>query len=153
MHSMLPAILLAAALAGCASVPIAPLPSVPPGASSEVVVYRESAFAAGGVGLAVGSSGHAFAVLANAEKVRARMPPGEHEIFVQARSAEPTRQRVKLSPGRTVCLRTSASPSTLAKVLVPITLIATGYHFYLYEVPCPPESELGKYKDIPVTYR
>lgn len=153
MNKLLPILLLAATLVGCASAPVLPLSRPLPETSGEVLIYRESAFAAGGVGLAVGSSGNAFAVLGNAEKVRALLPAGEQEIFVRARSAEPSKQRVKVGAGTTVCLRTSSSPSTYAKVLAPISLIVTGYHFYLDEVPCPIESELVKYKNVLVTYQ
>ena len=140
-------------LAGCASTPVQPLARPSSDMRGELVVYRESAFAAGAVGLTVGASGSAFAVLGNSEKVTALLPTGDHEVFVQARSAEPTKVRVNLRNGGRVCLRTSSSPSTYAKVLVPITLITTGYHFYLDQVPCPTEEDLAKYKDVPVAYR
>lgn len=143
---------LVTSLAGCASQPIVAIPKPPPSARAEVVVFRESSLIAGGVSLAVGANGSAFAALSNSDYVVADMAPGEREIFVQARSAEPTRVQVKLQHGSRVCLRTSASPSTVAKVAVPIVLIATGYHFYLDEVPCPSAEELAKYKLIPVSY-
>lgn len=152
MKPLLASLLLALTLAGCASAPVRSLSRPQPGAAGEVLVYRESAFAAGAVGLTVGRGENAFAVLSNGEKVRAHLPAGEHEIFVQARSAEPSKVRVSVKPGATICLRTSSSPGTYAKVLVPITLIATGYHFYLDEVPCPAAPELAKYKDVQVTY-
>jgi len=140
-------------LAACTTAPVVPLPRPSPEAKGEVVVYREAAFAAGGVALSIGSGSSAFALLANSEKVRAAFPVGKHEIYVQAGSAEPTKVRVTVQKGSVSCLRTSSSPSTYAKVVVPIVLIATGYHFYLDEVPCPPEGELSKYKDVPVSYQ
>jgi hypothetical protein len=141
-----------ASLAGCASQPVVAIPKPSASARAEVLVYRESSFIAGGVSLAVGTSGTAFASLSNSDYVVAEMSPGEREIYVQARSAEPTRVQVKLQHGSRTCLRTSASPSTVAKVAIPITLIATGYHFYLDEVPCPSTEELSKYKLLPVSY-
>jgi hypothetical protein len=150
LHLLLP---IAATLAGCASAPLVPLDRPSPEKRGEVIVYRESALAAAAVGLTVGTGANAFAVIGNDEKVRALLPTGEHEVFVRARSAEPSKVRVNLRNGETVCLRTSSSPSTYAKVLVPITLIATGYHFYLDQVPCPAQAELSKYKDVAVTYR
>jgi hypothetical protein len=146
------ALLTALALGGCASAPVAPLPRPASEMVGEVVIYRESAFAAGGVALAVGTRGSAFAVLGNAEKVQIRLSAGEHEIFVRARSAEPSRIRVNVKTGTTVCLRTSSSPDTYAKTVVPIVLMVTGYHFYLDEVPCPLHAELAKYKDVLVRY-
>lgn len=141
------------ALAGCASAPVSPLTRPGTESQGEVIVFREYAFAAGGVGLAVGANNSAFASIGNDEKVRAAFPLGSQEFFVQARSAEPTKLLVNVQKESPVCLRTSASPSTYAKVAVPIALIATGYHFYLDEVPCPAKEELAKYRDVPVTYR
>ena len=140
-------------LAGCASTPTQPLPEPPPAARGEILVYRESAFAAGGVSLSVGVDGRRFANLENSELARARLPAGAHEVLVQARTAEPTRVKVQLEAGQTVCLRTSASPSTYAKVAVPIALIATGYRFYLDVLPCPTAADLAKYKEVPVAYQ
>jgi hypothetical protein len=80
-------------------------------------------------------------------------PAGEQEIFVQARSAEPTKVRITVEKSSPVCLRTSANPNTYAKVVIPVTLILTGYHFYLDQVPCPSPEELAKYKDVSVTYQ
>jgi len=150
---LLPSLIAAVALAGCASGPVSPLSRPSPESQGEVIVFRESAFVAGGVALKVGSGASPFANLENSEKVRAMFPAGEHEIFVQARSADPTKVRITVEKSAPVCLRTSANPNTYAKVVIPVTLISTGYHFYLDQVPCPPPDELAKYKDVPVTYQ
>lgn len=150
--ALAPVALALALLAGCASVPVVPLPRPADSARSEVLIYRESSFIASGVGLTVGTGAQAFAVLANSEYVQVSLPAGTQDIYVQARTAKPTRVALNLSHGARACLRTSASPSTAAKVLVPITLIATGYHFYLDEVPCPSADMLAKYKVVPVSY-
>ena len=140
-------------LVGCASAPVTPLSRTSADSQGEVIIYREYAFAAGGVGLAVGTKNAVFANINNDEKVRALLPVGAQELFVQARSAEPTKLTVNVQKSSPVCLRTSASPNTYAKVAIPITLIVTGYHFYLDEVPCPSSEVLGKYKDVVVTYK
>lgn len=140
-------------LIGCASTPVSSLPRPSADSQGEVLVFRESAFAAGGVGLTVGVGNVAYANIGNAEKVRAMLSAGGHEIFVQARSADPTKVRISLPKGSVVCLRTSSSPSTYAKVAVPVVLMVTGYHFYLDQVPCPSASELAKYTDVPVAYQ
>lgn len=57
--------------------------------------------------------------------------------------------RLNITQGAAVCLRTSSSPSTYANVLLPITLIATGYHFYLDPVSCPNAEELAKTRMCP----
>jgi len=149
----LPLLVTAVALVGCASTPVSPLVRPSPEMQGEVIVFRESAFAAGGVSLKVGVGASVFANLKNTEKVRAMFPTGEHEFFVQARNANPTKVRVTVERMAPVCLRTSANPSTYGKAAVPIVLIATGYHFYLDQVPCPPQDELAKYKDFSVTYQ
>ena len=150
-------VLLAAAaallLTSCASTPIAPLPRPAADTQGEVIIFREYAFAAGGMGLKVGADDKVFAMLDNNEKVRASFPTGSHEYFVQARSAEATRLRIDIRKGATVCLRTSASSDTYLKVVVPVTLMLTGYHFYLSQIPCPPPEELAKYKDVEVSYQ
>lgn len=141
-----------AAIAGCASQPITSIPRPASDNQGEVIVYRESSFIAGMVSLTVGVGNDAIASVDNTEYVRILLPPGEHEIFVRARSADPTRLRITVSKNGRVCLRTSASSSALAKAIVPITLIATGYHFYLDELPCPNDADLQQYKAIPVVY-
>ena len=149
----LPLLVTTIALVGCVSTPVSPLSRPSPEMQGEVIIFRESAFAAGGVSLKVGSGTSVFATLKNSEKVRAMFPAGEHEFFVQARSANPTKIRVTVEQMAPICLRTSANPSTYAKAAVPITLIVTGYHFYLDQVPCPSPDELAKYKDVSVTYQ
>lgn len=151
--ALLPLIATGLCMAGCASNPVFPLAKPSKELQAELVVFRESAFAAGGVAATVGVNGKAFVNLSNDEKAQVLLLPGEHEIYVQARSAEATRLRVSLTKGETLCLRTSASPSTYAKVVIPITLIATGYHFYLDKVPCPSDDVIAKYKKIAVTYQ
>ncbi len=140
-------------LTSCASTPIVPLSKPAADTQGEVIVFREYAFAAGGMGLKVGAFDNVFAMLDNDEKVRASFPAGSHEFFVQARNAEATRLRIEVRKGTTVCLRASASSDTYLKAAVPVSLMLTGYHFYLSQVPCPPPEELAKYKDVEVRYR
>ncbi len=123
------------------------------GQRAEVIVFRESAFIARVVALTVSVDGKAFASLDNEDKVQAMLPAGSHEFQVQMRSGNPTRLQASLAAGSSTCFRTSASPSTYAKVAIPITLMVTGYAFYLDQVPCPSKEELGKYKDVPVVYQ
>ena len=140
-------------LASCASAPVLSLPRPPTDAQGRIIVFRESSFIAGSVSLAVGVNSQAFALVSNSEKVSAVLPVGRHEVFVQARSAEPTRVRVNVASGSTVCLRTIARSSTLVRVLVPITLMASGYEFLLEEVKCPSTDQLTRFKDVVVTYQ
>lgn len=139
-------------LAGCAGQPITPLARTSPDNQGEVVIYRESSFIAGAVPLAVGADSNAFASIGNSEYVRALLAPGKHEIFVRARSAEPTRLNISVALSGHVCLKTRSSSDTIAKVLVPPVLMASGYHFDLEEVSCPSETALEKYTLVPVSY-
>jgi H+/gluconate symporter-like permease len=141
-----------ASLAGCASYSYTAIPMPPPTDQAEVVVFREPSFIAAGVSLTVGTGSSAFAYIWNSEYVSVNLPTGEQEIFVQASIANPTRVRLTLQPESRICLRTVASPSTLAKVLVPVILMATGYGFFLDEVPCPSAEDLAKFKQVTVNY-
>ncbi len=138
-------------LAGC-SLPVVAIAKPSPTAQAEVIVFRESSFIAAGVSLTVGAGNVAFARISNSEYVSANLPAGEQDIFVQARSAEPTIVHLSLKHGSRVCLRTTSSSDTVAKVFVPITLMATGYHFDLDEVPCPSADGFAKYTQVPVNY-
>ena len=145
-------ILLLPVFTGCASQPVTSLLRPSAANQGELLIYRESSFIAGAVSLTVGVGSDAFATIDNSEYVRVQLAPGQHEIFVRARMADPTRLRISLARDARVCIRTSASPNTLAKVVIPVTLIARGYHFYLDEVPCPDDTVLAKYKLVPVNY-
>jgi hypothetical protein len=146
-------IVVAAALSGCTSMPLTPLQRPSMEGSGEVVIYRESAFVAGGISLTVGANANAFAYLSNGEQVLVSLPTGDQEIFVRAKTSNPTRVRIVVKRGERICLRTSSNPNTIAKVIVPIVLMITGYDFYLDVVPCMPPDELAKYKLVPVTYQ
>lgn len=150
-NSLILGIATSALIAGCASNPTFPLVRPSARQQAEITIFRESALIAGGVTLTVGVDGKAFANLANDEKVKALVPAGDREIYVQARSGDPTKVKVSLAAGSSICLRTSSSPDTVAKVIIPITLMITGYHFYLDEVPCP--SALDKYSNVAVAYQ
>lgn len=149
-----------AALAGCAS---APSMTPPPDkvlsrplneAGATVIVFRESAMAARFVGLTVGVNGKPFANLDNEEKLRVTLPANEEQkVFVQARQAKPTELKLTLEPGAVVCLHTQADADAFVKALVPLALMQSGYGFSLKQVPCPSDSDLASYKEVPVNYR
>lgn len=140
-------------IAGCSSLPLAPLAAPDVANRAEVVIYRVYAFNAGGVPLAVGTGGQAFASLGTSEYVAAFVPPGSHAFFVQAGSANPATVSVALKSGERACLKTEADPANLGKVLLPPLLMATGYAFTLEQTPCPSEVDLAKYKRVNVEYR
>lgn len=145
-------LLAAASLCGCASMPVEPLARPAPGASAELLVYRVSTFAAGGVTAAVGTAGHAFAHLDNGEYLIAQMTPGEREIFVRARSAAPNTLRMSLRPGERTCVRVVADIGALATALSASTLPSSGYRFQADVVPCPTAAGLAAYKAVQIPY-
>jgi hypothetical protein len=149
----LPILALTLILSACTSAPMLPLTRLTGEMQGEIFVYRESAFAAGGLAVNIGVNGKSFAKLSNSEFVRAQLPVGKHDIFVQARTAEASKVSITVAQNKPLCLRTSASSSTYVKVAVPMALMLTGYHFYLEEVSCPSKDELAKYKEVLVTYQ
>ena len=105
--------------AGCSSLPLSPLPSPDTSSRAEVLIYRAYAFNAGGVSLSVGIDGAAFAILGNSEYVTAWVAAGKHQVFVQARSADPTTLTVDARPRERVCLKTEADPATWERCCFP----------------------------------
>jgi hypothetical protein len=85
---------------GCTSLPLSALPELRADQSAEILVFRNSSFNAGLVSLTVGTGDKAFARLENDEYVRVQLPAGDVDLFVQARSAEPTRVKVSTKPGQ-----------------------------------------------------
>ena len=140
-------------LTGCASVPLVQ-PRMPDASNrAEVVIFRESAFNAGGVGVSFGADEQAFVTLGNSEYASIFIPPGTYKFFVRARSADPTTLSQTLKAGDRRCLRTVADPSNLAKVVIPIVMMASGYGFLLEELPCPSGDQLAKYSRVDVEYQ
>lgn len=154
MKSFVPCIFLASSVivGGCSTMPISRVAQSSPSSQAEVLVFRESSMIAGGIPLTVGADSAAFAALRNGEYVRVLLAAGDREVFVRARNAKPTKISIGLMQGSTTCFRASASPSTIAKVIVPGALLATGYHFFLEEMPCPGADELAKYRVVDVKY-
>lgn len=102
--SLLTPLVLALVLSACSSTPIVPLQQPDASSRADVTIYRDYAFNAGGVSLAVGVGSSAFAILENSEFVRVELPPGLQEFFVRARNADPTLLKLSLAPGSQTCL-------------------------------------------------
>ena len=133
--------------------PIGRLKQTDPENRAEIVIYRESSFNAGGVSLAVGIDGQAFATLGNSDYAAMFVRPGTYNFFVRARTAEPTTLKLEAKAGERRCLKTVADSTNVAKILIPIVLMASGYNFTLEEVKCQSESELAKLTRINVEYQ
>ena len=118
-------------LAGCASIPLVS-PKMPDVSNrAEIVIFRKSAFNAGGVGLSFGADEQAITTLGNADYASIFFASGTYKFFVRARSAEPTVLNLTLKTGDRRCLKTVPDSGNLAKAAVPIFLMASGYRFLL----------------------
>ncbi len=137
---------------GCMSMPVEPLARPAGGTSAELLVYRVSSFAAGGVTAAVGTAGQAFAHLDNGEYLIAQMAPGERDIFIRARSAAPNTLRLSLRPGERVCVRVVADIGALATSMSTSSLTSTGYRFQAHVVHCPTAAGLAAYAPVQIRY-
>ena len=142
-----------AVLTACSSMPISRLKHTEPGNRAEVVIYRESSFNAGGVSLALGIDGEAFATLSNSDYAAVYIPPGTYSFFVRARSAEPTTLKLEIKASQRRCMKTAADSENMIKVLVPVAMMVSGYRFTLDEVPCPSNGELAKLSRVTVEYQ
>jgi hypothetical protein len=144
--------LLGTLLAGCASAPLVKPPLPDASNRSEVIVLRDRALNAGGVGLTFGVDEQAYLTLSNGDYASVYVTPGLHRFFVQARSAEPTVLSVELKPGERRCLRTVADAANLGRAVVPLALMTMGYSFLLDEVKCPSAEQLSKRSRVDVEY-
>ena len=140
-------------LPGCASMPLVP-PKMPDASNrAEVIVFRESAFNAGGVSVTFGSDEQAFVKLSNAEYASIFLAPGAYVFFVRARNGDPAVLTQTLKTGDRRCLKSVANPINLARAAVPILMMVNGYSFLLEEAPCLSNEELAKYARVNVEYQ
>jgi hypothetical protein len=142
-------------LSGCASMPLVS-PKMPDASNrAEVIVFRESAFNAGGVSLTFGANGQALVYLSNAEFASIHLEPGTYRFFVRARSDDPaTLDLTTLKANDRRCFKTYANPLNVAKNFVPFgRLLIKDPAFIVQEVECPPSEELAKYSRVTVEYQ
>jgi hypothetical protein len=145
-------VVFAVLLAGCASAPHVKPPLPEASNRSEVVILRDRALNAGGVGLTFGVDEQAYLTLSNGDYASVYVTPGTHRFFVQARSADPAVLSVDLKAGERRCLRTVADVANLGRAVVPLALMTMGYSFLLDEVKCPSNEELAKRPRVDVEY-
>lgn len=146
-------LLLTVVLGGCASAPVTRLKLPEPSNRAEIVAIRESSFNAGGVSASFGADGETYVGLSNSEYASIFIGPGTYNFFVRARTADPTILNLVVKVGERRCLKTGADSTNLAKVLVPVWLMSSGYRFVLEEVKCPTDVELAKYTRVSVGYQ
>jgi len=119
---------------------------------SEVLVYREPAFNAGGVSMVFGAEGKDYVSLWNGEYALMYFLPGAYNFFVRSNQADqPFFLPVSLSTNDKKCIKAYPTPANIGKVLLPFI-----YHFsntfLLEEVSCLSEGELSKYSAVSVEH-
>ena len=115
--------------------------------TSEVVVFREGAFHAGGVSLYVGKNDKYFLKLRNDQYGKFTINAGKYTLQAKADASPASELGVNLSSGDTVCLKGEPNPDSLAAIIIPFAgnMIPT---FILKEVDCPSQDELSGYVNV-----
>ncbi len=150
--SLFLSIILCLGLVGCTPAHIVRLNAPPESERVEVLVYRESAFNHGGVGLVFGADKRDFVQLSNDEYARLYLPAGNHRFFVRSTQADtPYELSVSLVANQTACFKAHANPGNLGKALLPFAFYL-GNSFLLAPVSCLSEAEIAKYSLVKVEY-
>jgi hypothetical protein len=146
MRTLIGAACLAALAAGCTPVKPTKLETPPAAERADVLVYRESAFNAGGIGMVFGANKVDFLEMGNNTYVEIPLRAGEYELFVRSTQADqPYVLKTALAPADKKCFRAYANPSNIGKaVLLPFAYYM-GHTFLLDEVACPAAEALANY--------
>jgi hypothetical protein len=154
MRLPIPACMVATVLlAACTPAHLTPLKAPTASERAELLVYRESAFNAGGVGLIFGADGQDYTALGNSQYAQVYLTPGPYQFF--ARSTQGDRPYVlplNMATSQRICLKAYANPANLAKAVLPLAYYF-GHTFLLEQVACPTAEELAKYSQEPVEYQ
>ena len=142
---------LVALLAGCASTEVVLLKRPPPGASTEVLVFREWAFNQGGANVRFGAEGKNIVVLGTSEFATVQFAPGTYQLFAQGNTGDPYVAALTLEKGKSRCVRVEPSPGNLGRAFVPFAW-HIGHIFRFDERPCPTDEQLKSFKRVPVDY-
>jgi hypothetical protein len=124
------------ALSGCASVATDAVLTHEGSPQGELLVYRESAFLAGGVGLYVGESDKYFFVLDNSEYAKVKIDAGEYVFQAKAHASPASELRVTVKPDQLTCLKGKPNSAVAAAMMIPI-VGNTVSSFVLEQVECP----------------
>ncbi|MCX2802495.1 hypothetical protein OQJ68_11930 [Microbulbifer thermotolerans] len=137
---------------GCAPARIVSIPAPAENEKSTLLVYRESAFNAGGVGLIFGADSRDYVKLGNSDYSEIELKNGHYKFFVRSDQADkPYILAEELKAGDKKCLKAYANPANLGKALVPLAYYMS-HTFLLEKIECPSEEELSKYRKVPVKY-
>lgn len=112
---------------------------------AELLVFREPALLAGGMGLYFGESDKYFFILENGEYSRVKIDAGEHVFQAKAHASPAFDLKVDVKTGKTTCIKGKANPKVAGVVLIPLVgnMVSS---FMLEEVECPSDDVLKSYK-------
>lgn len=137
---------LAVVAVGCTPVHIAPRESAPDANKAELVVFRASAFNAGGYTAIFGADREDYVRLGNDTYVELHLVPRTYEFFVRTNDADrPHRLAIELKQNDRKCLEAYPNPSRLVRA--PLLFLGNwlGSNFLLREVECPSPDKLASY--------
>ena len=139
---------------GCTSFQVKQLEIVNPDNRSEILVYRESALNAGGMGLIFGVNGDDYVKLRNDSYSFMYLKSGSYDLFVRSDQADQSYTlSVDLETGEKQCFRAYPNPSNIAKAIFLGLAYYMGNTFLLEKSECMTEDELKEYRSIAVQYK
>ncbi len=138
-------LLLSVFLASCASISVQPITLTEGKPQAELLVFREPAFLAGGMGLYFGESEKYFFVLDNAQYSRIKINAGRYIFQAKAHASPAFELEVDAKAESTTCIKGKANPTVAGAVLIPFlgNMISS---FMLEQVDCPNDDALKAYK-------
>lgn len=149
---LVPCLLAGLFLAGCTPVKLTRLQAPEESQRSEVLVFRESSFNAGGIGMVFGSDGNDYVSLSNDQYAQLQFRPGSYNFFVRSTQGDkPFVLPMALGARESRCLKAYANPANLGKAVLPVAYLL-GNTFLLEQVNCPTKEELAKYGAVAVEY-
>jgi len=139
-------------LSGCAPAKLVPMSRPLETNQSTLVVYRESAFNAGGIDAVFGAAQQDWVALDTKSYAVLQIAPAPHEFFVRSTQADqPFVFKATVAQAETKCLRVFPNPGNVAKALLPVSYLA-GNTFFLEETACPSAQTLAGFGKKTVTY-
>ncbi len=138
-------LLLSVFFTGCASVSTHPIKLTEGVPQADLLVFREPAFLAGGMGLYFGESDKYFFVLDNSQYYRIKINSGRHIFQAKAHASPAFDLEVDAKAESTICIKGKANPTVAGAVLIPFlgNMVSS---FMLEQVDCPNDDALKAYK-------
>lgn len=138
-------------LAACTPAHLTKLPA-PTSESSELIIYREAAFNAGGAKLVFGANDSDYASLWNEQYTKTLIQPGSYKFYVRSTGADqPFIIPITIEPRKRLCLKAFPNPVNIAKVFF-FPAYYFGNTFLLEQVNCLSVTELSQYSLVEVAY-